>query len=88
MDLVIGVVGMVVLAGIYVALGLADRGKDSCESCLLRGDVDGGCLACPESPETGRAARSSAPKVGKTAGGTSTNGKRSAGADTFRGRTR
>jgi hypothetical protein len=58
MDLVTGVVGMVVLAGIYVALGLADRGRDGCEGCLLRGDTEGGCLGCPELREPGITRRS------------------------------
>ena len=48
MDVLIGIVGMVALAGLYVALGLADRGGAGCESCRLQEDLEGGCLACPD----------------------------------------
>lgn len=50
MDLVIGVVGMVALAGLYVAAGLADRGGAGCEGCRLQEDPEGACLACPDDP--------------------------------------
>lgn len=46
MELVIGVVGMVVLAGAYVALGLADRGEGPCAGCGAGDLPDGGCGAC------------------------------------------
>lgn len=48
MDLLIGIVGMVALAGLYVALGLADRGGTGCEGCRLQEDLEGACRACPD----------------------------------------
>ena len=48
MELVIGVVGMVVLAGAYVALGLADRGGHGCGGCGFRGSPGDGCRSCVE----------------------------------------
>lgn len=46
MELVIGVVGMAFLAGVYVALGLADRGEGPCDGCGASELPEGGCGAC------------------------------------------
>ena len=46
MDVVIGVAGMLVLGGLYVALGLADRGEGPCGGCGSAGLPDGACGAC------------------------------------------
>lgn len=48
MELLIGVVGMVALAGVYVALGLADRGGHDCGGCRLREAPGDGCRSCAE----------------------------------------
>jgi hypothetical protein len=43
MGLLIGILGMAVLAGLYVGLGLADRGEEGCGDCSLRGEAGEGC---------------------------------------------
>jgi hypothetical protein len=43
MELVIGIVGMAILVGVYVGLGLADRGEEGCGDCALHGDGGEGC---------------------------------------------
>lgn len=47
MEMLIGVVGMLVLGGLYVALGLADH-DDGCGGCSLADAPEEGCLACPD----------------------------------------
>lgn len=46
MEVVIGVAGMLVLGGLYVALGLADRGAGPCGGCGSAELPDGGCGSC------------------------------------------
>jgi len=42
-ELLVGIVGMAILVGVYVGLGLADRGEEGCGDCALRGDEGEGC---------------------------------------------
>lgn len=57
MELVIGVAGMLVLGGLYVVLGLADRGGGPCGGCGSTVPPDRGCGACrhPEGAGIARA---------------------------------
>ena len=57
MELVVGVACMAVLVGLYVGLGLADRGEEGCGDCALHRPEGGGCSlygevglrsACPD----------------------------------------
>ena len=45
MSYLIGVVGLLGLAAVYVGLGLADRGREACGGCALR-ETDVACRAC------------------------------------------
>ena len=46
MDVVIGIAGMLVLGGLYMTLGLADRGEGPCGGCASAELPDAGCGAC------------------------------------------
>lgn len=48
MSYLVGVVGLLGLAGLYVGLGLADRGRKGCGGCALRDDLEDVCGgSCP-----------------------------------------
>jgi len=43
MEILVGVAGMAILVGLYVGLGLADRGEDGCGDCALHQPDGDGC---------------------------------------------
>lgn len=46
MEFLIGVLGLLLLGGVYVGLGLADRARDGCGDCSLAEDPES-CGSCP-----------------------------------------
>lgn len=65
MEFLIGVLGVLLLGGLYVGLGLADRGREACRDCSLPDDPES-CGSCPlvvapdglENPREGDTSRS------------------------------
>lgn len=58
MEFLIGVLGVLLLGGLYVGLGLADRGREACRDCSLPDDPEscGSCplVVAPDDPESCR----------------------------------
>lgn len=71
MELVIGVAGMIALAGVYVLFGLGDRGGSPCRGCGASDVPDGGCGACAigDREDPSRETRDAASTVGRAAVG-------------------
>lgn len=66
MEYLIGILGLLLLGTVYVGLGLADRGGETCHDCsLAEGPED--CDACPLVVAAGRLDEE--PEAGERAGG-------------------